>query len=107
MPSFRNSSLRTLSTTALFGLLTISSGCTTTSQRLDAASSTKGRISAGVAIADLPDRCRGHMGRVIPKIGEKARWSQKRWEFSADAVDRQIDDCAGFYDDQKARLAKS
>lgn len=57
-------------------------------------------------MADLPDRCRGHMGRVIPKIGEKTRWTQKRWEYSADAVDRQIDDCAAFYDDQKTRLSK-
>ena len=44
------------------------------------------------------------MGRVMPKVGEKVRWSQKRWEYSADAVDRQIDDCPAFWDDQRSRM---
>jgi len=40
------------------------------------------------------------MERVLPKAGEKARWTQKRWEFSADNIDAQIDRCAQFDDDR-------
>ncbi|WP_246734954.1 hypothetical protein [Rhizobium leguminosarum] len=65
---------------------------------------TKGKIAAGVVLAPLPDDCRKHMGRVVPKAGEKVRWTQKRWEYSADAVDRQIDGCAEFYDTQRSRM---
>lgn len=90
--------------TVLFGLMTIASGCQSTEKRLDTAASTKGRVSAGVVLAPLPDDCRKHMGRVVPKVGEKVRWTQKRWGYSADAIDRQIDDCAAFWDDQRSRM---
>lgn len=41
---------------------------------------------------------------AVPKVGEKVRWTQKRWEYSADAVDVQIDGCAEFYDTQRSRI---
>lgn len=82
----------------------MSAGCATTEKRLEAAAVTKGKVSAGVTLAPLPDDCRKHMGRVVPKVGEKVRWTQKRWEYSADAGDRQIDDCAEFYDAQRSRM---
>lgn len=81
-------------------------GCASTEGRLTAAAETQGRVSAGVSLPDLPAECRQHMGRVVPKSGEKVRWTQKRWEYSADAVDRQIDDCASFYDTTKNRFEK-
>lgn len=90
--------------TALCGLMMMSAGCQSTERRLESAAATKGRVSAGVVLAPLPDDCRKHMGRVLPKVGEKVRWTQKRWEYSADAVDRQIDDCTAFWDDQRSRM---
>jgi len=87
----------------LSGLTAISSGCTTTearqTERLVAASKTLGVTRAKTNPPDLPSECREHMGRVVPKAGEKARWTQKRWEFSADQIDAQIDRCAQFHDD--------
>jgi hypothetical protein len=44
------------------------------------------------------------MERVTPRQGDKARWIQARWEANADAVDRQIDNCAAFHDDFKHRM---
>lgn len=90
--------------TVLCGLMMMSAGCQSTEKRLEAAAATKGKVSAGVSLAPLPDDCRKHMGRVAPKVGEKARWTQKRWEFMADAADRQTDGCAEFYDDQRSRI---
>lgn len=73
---------------------------------MKAAAVAQGEARAQVVIPALPDRCRQHMGRIVPKLGEKTRWTQKRWEFAADAVDRQIDDCAAFHDDLKTNLEK-
>ena len=82
-----------------------SSGCTTIEDRLGQVAKTKGQVAAGVDIGALPDRCRQHIRRVYPKAGEKARWTIKGWENSADAIDEQIDFCAAFDDDRRARLA--
>jgi len=83
------------------------SGCgSTDTARLDAAATTTGQAAAGVNLAEWPDRCRQHMERVIPKAGEKARWVQKRWQIVADQQDRRTDDCAAYYDDVRAGLAR-
>lgn len=82
----------------------MSAGCQSTEERLEAAAVTTGKIAASVTLAPLPDDCRKHMGRVVPKVGEKVRWTQKWWEYSADAVDVQIDGCAEFYDTQRSRI---
>jgi hypothetical protein len=89
----------------LFGLVAISSGCSTTEERLTKAATAKGQIAAGVDIGALPERCRQHISRVYPKAGEKARWTQKGWENSAGVTDDQIDFCAAFDDARRARLA--
>lgn len=91
---------------AFVGVMLILNGCASTEVRLAMAAETQGRAGAGVVLPDLPAECRQHIGRVVPKSGEKVRWTQKRWEYSADAVDRQIDDCAAFYDDTKNRFEK-
>lgn len=90
--------------TALSGLIAISSGCTTTearqTKRLIAASQAIGIAKAQSPGTRLPEECSNHIERVIPKAGEKARWTQKRWEFTADNIDAQIDRCAKFDDDR-------
>jgi cytochrome c5 len=80
------------------------SGCATTEGRVIRAAEVKGRSEAKTVVPDLPAECRQHMERVIPKEGDKARWIQARWETNADAVDRQIDDCAAFQDGYKRRV---
>lgn len=54
----------------------------------------------------LPLECREHMRRVVPKIGDKFRGTQLRWETSADQVDAQIDRCAQFHDDWAEKASK-
>lgn len=91
---------------ALAGLSPILTGCQSTdAKRIEAAAQTKGQVAAKVSLPQLPDRCRQHMERVIPKIEEKPRWTQKRWEFSANNIDQQINDCSTFYDDVKDGLS--
>lgn len=87
--------------------MTMLSGCGNTDlTRIDTAAKAQGVTQARVSLPDLPERCRDPMGRVVPKVGEKARWSQKRWEYSADNIDRQITDCAAFYDTTKTNFEK-
>lgn len=91
----------------VLGLLTILSGCGGTDREaLSAAAEVLGRSEVRPHLADLPAECRRRSGRVVPQIGEKPRWTQKRWEYVADATDRQIANCAGFYDRQKELLQR-
>jgi hypothetical protein len=43
------------------------------------------------------------MRRVYPKVGDKFRGTQLRWEASSDQIDAQIDRCAQFHDDWVGR----
>lgn len=81
-------------------------GCVTTEQRAISAARATGEARARTELPAYPARCREHMGRVTPSKTEKHTWTQKRWEFSADAVDRQIDDCSAFYDGVREDVAK-
>jgi len=74
-------------------------GCQTSKQRLEAAAVVAGQTRAVSPKLDLPDACTTHMERVVPKVGEKARWTQTRWEILADARDRQADDCRAWEKD--------
>jgi hypothetical protein len=69
-------------------------GCQTMDDQLTKASTTKGQTAAQFDFPDLPGACTAHVDRVIPKVGEKVRWSQNRWEVTADNRDRQANDCA-------------
>lgn len=104
MLNWRSALPRTPPLVAALGLLTTISGCATTEGRLTAAATLKGQSEAKVVVPDLPAECRQHLQRVTPQPGDKARWIQGRWEANADAVDRQIDDCAAFHDDYKRRM---
>ena len=63
-----------------------------------------GQTQARVSLGELPAECRERIGRVVPQIGEKPRWTQKRWEYVADAADARTDNCARFYDRQRELL---
>lgn len=88
--------------TVVASIAAILSGCAGTDARLHAAATAAGTVAAGVTLPDYPAECRGPMGRVVPKDGEKARWVQKRWEITADQEDKRIASCGAFYDDVKA-----
>ncbi len=91
---------------AALGVLAISSGCGSTEiARLHEASNAAGKARAAYTLPPWPAECAEPMARVIPKTGEKARWTQKRWEIIAEAADRRTEDCATFYLDLRSRLA--
>lgn len=79
------------------------SGCVTTEEkqtsRVIAAAKIIGEVKAQSTKPSLPPDCREHIRRIYPKVGEKYRGTQLRWESSADAIDAQIDRCAQFNDD--------
>jgi hypothetical protein len=81
------------------------SGCGTTKQirALETAAKMQGEARAQTIVPELPPECREHMERIVPKLREKVRWTQKRWEYSADDVDARIDRCAQFHDEWAGR----
>lgn len=87
--------------------LTILSGCGSRDEALDATAKSLGEMSAGVKLPEYPKRCRDKMPRVIPKVGEKWRAVQERWEITADNVDKRTADCAAFYGDVKAGMDRA
>ncbi|MGR9441707.1 hypothetical protein [Rhizobium leguminosarum] len=82
-------------------LLMSAKGCQTTAERASAAADATGRTVAAIDFPSLPDACTAHVVRVNPKVGEKFRWIQGRWEVTADNRDRQADDCAAWGRDMK------
>ncbi|MDK1386393.1 hypothetical protein QN224_13335 [Sinorhizobium sp. 8-89] len=56
-----------------------------------------GRLAAGRHLPDWPAYCSGPMPAVVPKLGEKPRWTQARWEMVREQENRRIDWCAGHY----------
>jgi len=83
-------------TTAVLGLSVIlSGGCSTgETARLDAAAVEIGRLSADRAAPEWPSYCRDPMPAVVPKLGEKHRWTQARWELIREEENRRIAWCA-------------
>ncbi len=83
----------------------MAAGCASKEARLIAAADTRGKASAGINLPDLPEECRQKMARVDPKYGtEKPRYTQLRWELTADNVDRRTGRCSAFYDGVKTRF---
>ncbi len=80
-------------------------GCQSDMDRLNSAAAREGAAAAAAILPDLPAACTAKVERVRPKVGEKARWTQKRWEFSAEKRDGQSRDCQSFWDDYKQRIA--
>ena len=75
------------------------SACQSSTGRLLVSASAQGEAKAESPEVIAPGACTTHMERVVPKIGEKARWTQKRWEIVADNRDRQADDCGQWIKD--------
>lgn len=75
------------------------SACQSTSGRLMVAASAQGEAQAESPEVIAPEACTAHMERVVPRVGEKARWTQTRWEIVADNRDRQADDCGEWIED--------
>lgn len=73
--------------------------CQSAGERLAAAARAQGELNARAPEVTAPEACTAHMERVVPKVGEKARWTQKRWEIVADNRDRQADDCGEWIED--------
>ncbi|MBB2698978.1 UNVERIFIED_ORG: hypothetical protein GGI66_003655 [Rhizobium esperanzae] len=84
-------------------LLMSNKGCQAIDERASSAAEAKGRTAAAVDFPPLPAACTAHVDRVRPKVGEKFRWIQSRWEVTADNRDRQADDCAAWGRDMKTR----
>jgi len=82
----------------LAGTMT-ASACQSAGERLAAAARTQGEVNARAPEVIAPEACTAHMERVVPRVGEKARWTQKRWEIVADNRDRQADDCGEWIED--------
>jgi len=75
------------------------SACQSAGDRLAAAARAQGELNAHNPEVIATAACTAHMERVVPKVGEKARWTQKRWEIVADNRDRQADDCGEWIED--------
>jgi hypothetical protein len=66
---------------------------------MEAAARAQGELNARSPEVIAPEACTAHIERVVPKVGEKARWTQRRWEIVADNRDRQADDCGEWIED--------
>lgn len=77
--------------------------CQTVEGRASAAAEARGQSAAAVDFPPLPEACTAHVQRVKPKVGEKFRWIQNRWEVTADNRDRQADDCKAWGRDMQTR----
>ena len=85
----------------------ILTGCLSTEEkqnrRVVAAATAIRLTKAKSEVPEFPPECREHMGRVYPKLTEKWRNTQLRWEYSADQVDARTDRCAQFHDEWKSK----
>jgi hypothetical protein len=82
--------------------LTSTKGCQTLEGRVEAAAQAQGVAQASSPPPPMPEACTAHVVRVIPKVGEKFRWINQRWEVTADNRDRQADDCRAWDRDRMA-----
>lgn len=85
--------------------LLVLAGCQTdkASQAFSDATVAAAVAAQPVSPIPMPEACKAHMGRVVPKFGEKWPVVQKRWEIVADLRDKQADDCAS-WDADRIRL---
>jgi hypothetical protein len=77
-------------------------GCQTLDARMEKAAEAQGQAQASSPPPPMPEACAAHVERVIPKVGEKFRWINQRWEVTADNRDRQADDCRAWDRDRMA-----
>jgi hypothetical protein len=77
----------------LMAMSVLLSACQTQVQKLDIAATETGQAKATMPRLVTPEACIAYVDLVVPKVGEKARWTQKRWEIVRDNRNRQADDC--------------
>jgi hypothetical protein len=71
---------------------------TKATKQVIAAATIQGQLAAQSIAPKTPPECERHMVHVNPKIGDKYRSAQYRWEYNADLIDAQIDRCNRFMD---------
>jgi hypothetical protein len=76
-------------------------GCQTLDARMEKAAEAQGQAQASSPLPPMPDACTAHVARIVPRVGEKFRWINQRWEVTADNRDRQADDCAAWDRDRR------
>lgn len=82
---------------SLILLCLLLAGCQSVQDKLNAAKSQEAVTKARVSLPDWPVYCSEEMPAVIPKIGEKFRHSQARWEVVRDNENARIKWCAEHY----------
>jgi hypothetical protein len=87
-------------------ILTMGASCQTQNQRLDAAATTIGETRAALPRPATPESCTARIGRVVPKVGEKARWVIKRWEVVAENRNRLAENCEADMDEYWNAVAR-
>ncbi|QRM43970.1 hypothetical protein [Rhizobium sp. BG4] len=80
-------------TLTLVSIALLVAGCQSVTKQINEAATTTGQTQAHFDFPDLPDACTAKVERVIPKVGEKVRWTQSRWEITADNRDQLAADC--------------
>ncbi|NTI27685.1 hypothetical protein [Rhizobium rhizogenes] len=83
-------------------ILMSTKGCQTLDARMEKAAEAQGQALASSPPPPMPAACTAYVERVVPKVGEKFRWINQRWEVTADNRDRQADDCAAWDRDRMA-----
>lgn len=80
----------------LVGLLnlTLIGGCATDAAKLKDATYVKAVAQAPTILPKQPEYCREDMPTVVPVVGEKWRWTQKRWEIVREAENKSKKWCA-------------
>ena len=72
-------------------------GCQSVQDNLNAAKSAEAVTKARVTLPDWPTYCSEHMPAVVPKVGEKFRHTQSRWEVVRDNENARIQWCSDHY----------
>ena len=82
-------------------MMLIVSSCSLT-DRLEKASSTKGKIAAGTNLPPLPDDCRKKEPHAGVQVGDELRSVLVRERGALDRANARVGRCGAFYDDTKS-----
>jgi hypothetical protein len=82
-------------------------GCTTTDVKTVATSAAqRAVIETPVNLPDWPAYCREEIPKVIPKLGEKWRWTEYRHQVVWEQANARIIWCAQWYDKRQDEAAR-
>lgn len=80
------------------------SSCVTTDQRIIAAAEAKGKVDAGVKLADLPADCSKLEAHAGLQAGDEIRSVLVKERGALDRANGRVTRCSAFYNDQKSKL---